>query len=156
MKTMLAKWIGGFAALLFGLNQAFAAQITSTPGDLVQYVCGRASLNFNVTTDQAITISPPSANYRFNAFVFYFSSISLTTAAGGIYPSPAKAGTAIVAAATAYNTLTGATVNNAGSTLNVSGPLTTVYDLSTVYFSLTTPQGAAATASVVIYCNKIQ
>src|SRR6266545_4400753 len=76
--------------------------------------------NFNTTSDQVITITSPTTNYNFNAIIAKGASLSLTTATGGIYPSPSKAGAAIVAGTQAYTGLTGAAANNSGSVLSLS------------------------------------
>lgn len=104
--------------------------------------------NMNATTDQAITINKQNITSRYviTKIIVTNASISLTTAAGGIYPAASKGGTAIVAAAQAYSALTSANhVLNATLAVNLS------YTLDTIYLSLTTAQGAAATADVRVY-----
>jgi hypothetical protein len=103
--------------------------------------------NFNSTSDQAIPM--PGGRYIIRRIVIHDASTSLTTAAGGFYPSAAKAGTAIVSAGQTYTVLTGST-KYIDTTLR---PIVAeeVYTLSLIYFSLTTPQGAAATASITVY-----
>jgi hypothetical protein len=78
-------------------------------------------------------------------------SISLTTAAGGIYTAVSKGGLAILAAATAYSGLTTAALNAAGATATFT-PVTAETQATTLYFNLTTAQGAAATADIYIHC----
>lgn len=117
--------------------------------------CGTLkNANMNVTTDQKIPISFPSVNYEVAFIAASGASISLDTAAGGIYTAASKGGTAVVAAGQAYSTLTAAAVNSAGSnlllTLNVP---TAEYNVSTLYLSLTTAQGAASTANFRVYCR---
>lgn len=101
-----------------------------------------AGANFNVTTDQAITIT---TGYRVTKITVTNASVNMTTAAGGFYSEAAKAGTALVAATQVYTALTSATVTLDCTIAAVVG------GLSTVYFSLTTGQGAAATADICIY-----
>lgn len=119
--------------------------------------CGRLiGANMNSTADQAIPISFPSATYQIDSIDISNASISLTTAVGGFYPSASKGGTAIVANSQAYSTLTAAAVNAAGSTMTATLAVTTAaWNLRTIYFSLTTPQGAAATADIRIYCRPL-
>ncbi len=114
--------------------------------------------NMNSTADQAIQIACPTTRYIIQAIIATNASISLTTAAGGIYTAASKGGSTIVAAAQAYSTLTASGVNVAGSalaltldTLATTGEL----DLSTLYFALTTAQGAAATANIRVYIRPL-
>lgn len=110
--------------------------------------------NFNTTGDQTIPL-PSSGVTRFNLtrIIVTNPSLSLTTAQGGFYPQPGKAGTAIVSAAQAYSTLTAASklLNpTLSSTAN-----TTVYDATiltsfSIYFALSVAQGAAATGDIYL------
>lgn len=72
----------------------------------------------------------------------------MTLAVGGFYPTTSKGGTALVAATQAYSTATstGVIVNAALA----AGIATTRQTIGTVYLSLTTAQGAAATCDVYI------
>jgi hypothetical protein len=109
--------------------------------------------NMNSTADQVIPISFPSANYRIDSILVTNPSVSLTTAVGGIYPAASKAGVAIVANSQAYSGLTSATANTAGNLLALTlASSTTAFNLKGLYFSLTTPQGAAATADIRVRC----
>lgn len=122
----------------------------------VPYVLGGKLIgaNFNSTADQAIPIASPHPKYRLAQIVVANASISLTTAQGGLYSAASKGGTTLVANTQAYITLTGAAVNSAGSVMLptvVAAPgNTTLWDIGTIYFSLTTPQGAPATADIYI------
>ena len=108
--------------------------------------------NMNITTDQVITLAPQADKFIVTNIIATNASISLTTAAGGIYTAVAKGGSAIVAAGQVYSALTAATKFVA---LTLAGTaLTDVYDAATqlsFWLSLTTPQGAAATADIYIY-----
>lgn len=121
--------------------------------------CGQLlGANFNSTADQAISVSVPSNRYRLDAITISGASVSLTTAAGGFYTGAAKSGTTLVAASQAYSTLTAAAVNAAGSLLAATlgaGATTSMLDVSTIYFSLTTAQGAAATADIRLSCQPL-
>lgn len=119
--------------------------------------------NFNVTTDQAIPISVPSALYAIDAIAISNPSVSLSTAAGGFYTAASKGGIAVVANSQAYSGLTTNTANATGNylkaTLATAGNTTAfngfaqTSQISTLYLSLTTAQGAAATADVRVYCR---
>lgn len=117
-----AKYLGGYGILAFGQK------------------------NFNSTADQAFTIA--STKYIIRRIVVVNASISLTTAAGGFYSNAGKAGTIIVAAAQVYSALT-TTAKFIDATLTaVMG--TDVLTSATIYLSLTTAQGVAATADIFI------
>jgi len=116
--------------------------------------------NMNVTTDQNIPLIIPGgySRYRIEAIYANNASVSLTTAAGGIYPAAAKAGVPLVAAGQAYAGLTAPGDNAAGSalalTLAAAAATTEFNAVQTalgLFLSLTTPQGAAATADFYVY-----
>lgn len=119
--------------------------------------------NFNITTDQAIPIqisdtddvvTTGEGDFIVADIVVRNASISLTTAAGGIYTAASKGGSAIVGAAQAYSALTSSvkwvSLTKAGTSL------TDVLNQANLYFSLTTGQGAAATADIYVYGRLFQ
>jgi hypothetical protein len=114
-------------------------------------VIGRLlAADMNATTDQPIFLQVPTGlRYGITKIWCANASVSLTTAAGGIYPAVSKAGTAVVAAAQVYTAFTAATVF-AGLTV-VAGQLAVVHTENPLYLSLTTAQGAAATLDFFIF-----
>lgn len=119
--------------------------------------------NFNVDTDQAIPIqisddddvvTPDVGDFIVANIIVRNASVSLTTAVGGIYTAPAKGGSAIVANSQVYSALTSA-VKYVGLTL-AGIALTDVLNQENLYLSLTTPQGAAATADIYVYGRLFQ
>lgn len=119
--------------------------------------------NFNITTDQAIPIQIADANSLVTTLAGNFivegiyvtnASISLTTAAGGVYTAITKGGSAIVAAAQVYTALTASTKYVALTKAGTS--LTDVLNTANLYFSLTTAQGVAATADIYVYGRLFQ
>lgn len=104
--------------------------------------------NFNSTADQAIPITASITAYQITSVVVTNCSTSLTLAAGGVYPTTSKGGTAIVAATQVYTALTGTTLL-LGLTVAAT-PLVTRYTATNVYLSLTTAQGGAATCDVYV------
>jgi hypothetical protein len=106
--------------------------------------------NMNVTTDQLFSIIGNIAptSYLISSIRVLNASISLDTAAGGVYNAVSKpAGGILVAAAQAYSTLTGSTLGlDLTKTALANGAQSAV-----PYFSLTTAQGAAATADLYIF-----
>jgi hypothetical protein len=105
----------------------------------------------NSTDDQQIVIFSAPAKYIIRRIVATNASISLTTAVGGIYPAVSKGGTAIVANTQVYS---GLSASGKFVDLTVASGYTSGGDVLTVksiYLSLTTPQGAAATADIYVY-----
>ena len=106
--------------------------------------------NMNSTADQAFTMNVPATAIKFGISKILVTnpSISLTTAAGGVYDTASKGGNAIVANTQVYTALTAATkllaltiaAAGSGNTFSVAPIL-----------SLTTAQGAAATADFYLF-----
>lgn len=124
-----------------------------TPANLLDVGAARVcffktGLDFNVTTDQALTKVG-----AFNSFipvraVVFNASIALSTAVGGIYSAPAKGGAAIVANTQPY--ANAGTQTSGGQALSFAALYGSICTFTDLYLSLTTPQGAAATADLYI------
>ena len=108
--------------------------------------------DFNVTTDQQIVIFDNPAKYILRRIVATNASVSLSTAAGGIYTAVSKGGTAVVAASQTYSALTGSTLF-LDLTLNTSGSanITVKSSVPNLYLSLTTAQGSPATGDIYVF-----
>lgn len=106
--------------------------------------------NFNTTADQAITITSPS-NYMIDTVWVVNCSTSLTTAQGAVYAGAGKANLAIGATTTPYSGCTSSSINAAGSGTRPLAAGSAWLNVGTIYLSLTTPQGGAATADVYVY-----
>lgn len=114
--------------------------------------------NMDSTADQAIVLTLPSGFTKMvlNRITVMNASISLTTAVGGIYTAAAKGGIAMGNSAQSYAVLTATGPNVNGCLLNM-GIASTWYvpgsfsTPNTVFLSLTTPQGAAATADFYVF-----
>lgn len=104
--------------------------------------------NMNSTADQAIAIPATITKWAPTAIWATNCTGSLTLASGGVYPSASKGGTALVAATQAYSALTGSTV--VLPMTMAANIATTLQTVATVYFSLTTASGAAATCDIYI------
>lgn len=98
-------------------------------------------------TDQAFTKRGTFSNFLITKIRVVNASVDLDTAAGGIYEAAEKGGTAIVADSQAYSALTAATL---GTDLTITAHGLDVLSAEALYLSLTTPQGAAATADVYV------
>ena len=77
----------------------------------------------------------------------------MTLAAGGVYPTTAKGGTALVAAAQVYTALTASTITLLATlATNIA---TTRYTAANLYLSLTAGQGSAATCDFFVWGNDL-
>ena len=123
---------------------------STNPSPPIRCIGRKLAADFNVTTDQAITLLP--GNWTITGVYAAKGTRSMTTAAGGVYTAAAKGGTAIVAAAQTYTGLTGATTDvvtcTMAATPTVNGSGVTG---ATIYFALTTGQGSAGTADIFVF-----
>ena len=120
-------------------------QIVGTIG--AQCVVGQIlGANMNVTTDQQFNWVQ-GGKFIVTGMVSTNASLSMTTAAGGVYNTTSKSGV-IVAAATTYSNLTVAT--SAQLTLTAATNVWTYTSTTMPYLSLTTGQGSAATADIYL------
>lgn len=133
--------------LIFGLAAPSFAQSQSPQG----VVCKIAAANMNITTDQPCNI--PLGKWQVNKIVVTNASISLTLAVGGFYSASSKGGTVIVLAAQVYSALTTGTVI-LNPAITAAGS-TTAFTGNQIFFSLTTAQGAAATADIYIFVDAL-
>lgn len=109
-----------------------------------------SSANMNSTADQAITIN--SSKYIIRRIVCNNASTSLTTAVGGLYVAASKTN-ALVANTQVYSALTAAS-----KTVDMTPTALALSDLrteTTLYLSLTTGQGGAATADIYIFGDRL-
>lgn len=169
----MKKWIALLFAAAFSIGTARAQgtvqQFPMTPWNAyapARIQCGELlSANFNTTSDQAIPISVPTNGYMVDSILIDSPSTSLTTAEGGFYTAASKSGVTLVASSQVYSALTTNAVNTTGNALLAtlttasnttafSGNLNTSNTpITTVYLSLSTAQGAAATANVRVFCR---
>lgn len=102
-------------------------------------------VNVNATGDQAVIFLFNSQSFSVKEVVMTNASISLTTAAAGLFTAPGGGGTPIVANA-ALSGLTGPTVVSQ-RTVATTAVQTTDY----MYLNVGTAQGAPATVDIYIY-----
>lgn len=108
-------------------------------------------IDFNTTSDQLITITAPK--YIIRRIVVTNASTNLNVAVGGIYTGASKTGSTIVDSTQTYTNLT-TSAKFRGVTLgSICG--TDTLSASTLYFSLTTAQGTAATADIYIMGERL-
>ena len=120
---------------------------TGLAGALIGRLIGA---NMNTTADQAFSMTQyaqlnPS---RISKITATNASVSLTTAVGGIYPAAAKGGTAAVANSQVYSALTTAAI---ALDLTLAAGTVVYSKGGQLYLSLTSPQGAAATADLYVW-----
>jgi hypothetical protein len=108
--------------------------------------------NMDSTADQPIVCTPK--RYIIRRVIVTGASINLTAAVGGIYTGLSKSGTAIVPAAQVYTALT-APSKFIDTGLHASTSTDTFINPG-LYLSLTTPQGAPATADIYIYGDAVE
>lgn len=124
-------------------------------------LCSLRGADFNSTADQQLLVPGSITAFAITSIIVTNASLNLTTAAGGFYPAASKGGTPIVAASQVYSALTtsekllAVTLASFGSQTRFSSSnLTPVVILSQnwlpIYFSLTTAQGAIATADIYL------
>lgn len=117
------------------------------PADLL----GRLlSANMNVTTDQKISLQ--ASKCRVRRILVTNASISLDTAVGGVYTAASKAD-AVVANTQVYSALTSA-AKLVDLTIATRGTTDTVAT-GALFLSLTTAQGAAATADIYVFGDNL-
>lgn len=104
-------------------------------------------VNANALGDTAMQVIN-ATNWTATTVVLSNASISLTTAAAGIFTAVAAGGTAVRTNA-ALNALTASTVTNAAAATAAAIALNTT--AQTIYFNVATAQGATATLDVYVY-----
>jgi hypothetical protein len=127
------------------LKAAGCFVLTPPPTDLLGYI---KSANFNATADQAVNLLI-NAKYRIRRITALNTSVNgMSTAVGGVYTAAAKGGSAIVANTQAYTGLTNALT---ALDLTLALPNLVLAAGTPLYLSLTTAQGAPATADIAVY-----
>lgn len=142
-------WLNATSRSMWTCLSAAAGAAVWVPvvGDLIGH---KLSANMNVTTDQAITMMDGGTKFRVTKITVLNASIDLTTAAGGVYTAASKGGSALVAAGQAYTALSN-TAYAVDLTIAATPGKTVWAAGQALYLSLTTAQGAAATADIYVY-----
>lgn len=135
-----------------GTGQTTAQAAANALGSRYRLLTSLIGANFNSTGDQAMTGLPNKWVVR--RIIVTNASADLSAATiplGGVYTAPAKGGTAIVAAGQSYAPLSTAAkwmdLTLAAAVLTGTDILTA----TTIYLSLSTAHGAAATADVYVF-----
>jgi hypothetical protein len=130
-------------------NPGPATTVTNHPSNLatnqaIRLLASYQGVNVNATGDTVLPIVNTNS-YSVSNVIFTNASVSLTTAAAGVFTAPSAGGTGIVANA-ALSAMTGSTIVSqrtvASTALQTGGNL---------YVNVGTAQGAAATMDVYVY-----
>jgi hypothetical protein len=130
-------------------NPGPATTVTNHPSNLasnqaIRLLASYQGVNVNATGDTVLPVINTNS-YGVSNVIFTNASVSLTTAAAGLFTAPSAGGTGIVANA-ALSAMTASTVVSqrtvASTALQTGGNL---------YLNVGTAQGAAATMDVYVY-----
>jgi hypothetical protein len=130
-------------------NPGPATTVANHPSNLatnqaIRLLASFQGVNVNATGDTVLPIINTD-RYGVSNVIFTNASVSLTTAAAGVFTAPSAGGTGIVANA-ALSALTGSTIvsqRTVASTAAQAG--------QNLYLNVGTAQGAAATMDVFVY-----
>jgi hypothetical protein len=130
-------------------NPGPASATTNHPQPLgsnqaIRLLASAQGVNLNATGDTVLPVLN-SGRYSVSNVIVTNASISLTTAAAGLFSAPSAGGTGVVANA-ALSACTGSTIvsqRTVASTAALTG--------LNLYFNVGTAQGAAATGDVFVY-----
>jgi len=111
-------------------------------------LCSIRGANFNSTGDQPCALPASVTAWAPTAIWVTNCTGTFTLAAGGVYPAASKGGTALVAATQVYTAVTGSTVI---APLTLAATIaTTRMTVGTLYLSLTTAAGSAASCDLYV------
>lgn len=120
-------------------------------------LAGSVAVNLNSgSTDFVMTLRLPTTNYRIaNAILINTgTAASITTARAGIFTAPTAGGTTVVTDGV-LSALTSNAANTNGSLLNMALVTAGFFNAPTLYFRVSTPQGAAASGTVYVYVQPL-
>lgn len=132
----------------------------STPGRTGGLRIASRTVNFNpsVTVDVTISIPLPvgSSRYIVERVQLANASANISTAKVNLFTGAGGTGTAIVGSSTAVTVTTSAsdTANNTQA-LTINSGDTISYNDTSLFFRITTPQGSAATADVILFIKAL-
>ena len=116
-----------------------------TSNQAIRLLAVATGVNVNATGDQATLSIINSSNYSVSNVVFTNASVSLSSAAAGLFTAPSAGGTGVVAnsALSALSASTVVSQRTVASTAIQSG--------QNLYLNVGTAQGATATMDVYVY-----
>ena len=130
-------------------NPGPATTVTNHPSNLatnqaIRLLASYQGVNVNATGDTVLPVLN-TTNYSVSNVIFTNASVSLTTAAAGLFTAPSAGGTGIVANAA----LSGLSASTVVSQRTVAS--TAAQTGQNLYVNVGTAQGAAATMDVYVY-----
>ena len=130
-------------------NPGPATTVANHPSNLstnqaIRLLASFQGVNLNAAGDTVLPINN-TTSYSVSNVIVTNASISLTTAAAGLFNAPSAGGTGIVANA-ALSACTGSTVVSQRTVAS-----TAAQTVQNLYFNVGTAQGAAATCDVFVY-----
>ena len=131
-------------------NPGPSTTVTIHPSNLatnqaIRLLAVATGVNVNATGDQAVLPIINSSNYSVSNVVFTNASVSLSSAAAGLFTAPSAGGTGVVANA-ALSALTASTVVSQRTVAS-----TATQTSQNLYLNVGTAQGATATMDVYVY-----
>ena len=131
-------------------NPGPSTTVTIHPSNLatnqaIRLLAVATGVNVNATGDQAVLPILNSTNYSVSNVVFTNASVSLSSAAAGLFTAPSAGGTGVVANA-ALSAMTGSTVVSQRTVAS-----TAIQSGQNLYLNVGTAQGATATMDVYVY-----
>lgn len=130
---------------------AMSASVTNQMVGTTRVLGSLKSANMNSTADQAIALGALQGTpYRISSILVTNCTGTLTIAAGGFYTATSKSGTTIVAAGQAYSALT-----SAAGLMSATIASAQTFTGSSIYLSLTTAAGSAATCDVYVMGHEV-
>ena len=137
--------------IIYGVTAPIGATQVSGYPSLPEGKYSTRAINFNsATTDTAVTINLPVGTtlYRLDQIAISNASHTLTTATIGVFTAAGGTGTTLLADSAV--TVATATVGGANSAQVLTGVATVNTNSATLYIRIGTPEGAAATADVIL------
>ena len=116
-----------------------------TSNQAIRLLAVATGVNVNATGDQAVLPIINSSNYSVSNVVFTNASVSLSSAAAGLFTAPSAGGTGVVANA-ALSALSASTVVSQRTVAS-----TAIQSGQNLYLNVGTAQGATATMDVYVY-----
>ena len=114
------------------------------------------AINFNVAGDKPITLSLPAGaiGWRSALGLVYGTSGSFSAVQAGIYSVAFQQGVTLLGQ-TALSGITATGINTPGATTSLTPGQTAVWNYTTVYLNVGTPQGATSQGNFYLYGNPV-
>jgi hypothetical protein len=114
------------------------------------------AINFNIVGDNKINLTLPTGaiGWRAALGLIYGTSGSFSAAHAGLFSLPFTQGTTLVSP-TALSGITASGPNTAGAVITFTPGLTAVWNYSTVYLNVGTPQNGSSQGNFYLYGNSV-